>query len=66
MKQHYSVIWGINGESIGKQYINCIIVDKYPGTLFELLDLILESIADNNPKARDKNQIAIKSMVRTF
>lgn len=66
MEQHYIVIWGINGTSIGTQYINCIIVKEYPNDPFELLQLILEIIADNNPKTNDKNQIYIKSMVRTF
>lgn len=70
MEQHYIIIFGMAGESAYKTYTICIIIPKYPGKPYELLEEIKQTIEDSSVSQFGVfikgSNIAIKSLTRVF
>ncbi len=70
MEQHYIVVFGIAGESIGEAYTATIIISKYPGDPLNLLWEIYNTIEKDSVKNFNKliraDTIGLKSLTLIY
>lgn len=70
MEQHYIVVFGIIGESIGISYTTAIILSKYPGEPLNLLLEIYKGIEKNSVKNYNKliraDTITLKNLTLVY
>lgn len=70
MEQHYIVVFGITGESIGINYTSSIIIPKYPGNPHALLCEIYTTIEKNSIEGYNKliraDKITIKNLTLVY
>jgi hypothetical protein len=68
MEQHYIIVFSISGEQTNIAYTTAVIILKYPGHPYLLLQALYQDIQDSSMKGFGKfihkDSICIKSLTR--